>query len=218
MGWAWFLPCYVQLTVILPLILAINRLPGKLAATIYGALMLIVLSTNGFLLMRNPTGIFLTFDNQYFMNYDFLNDFFMKPQFHLASYLWGAILCLLFLRYTRDIGNSIPKEDQASSTRFFTKIRESQLLRYALYLGVVAAKLLIVLSLHGYIADNNAWSTGLQATYATLAYPGFAIATSIIVISALLGRAEFVRFFLGGDFWTMWRSLAFGMSMYAPIN
>lgn len=87
-----------------------------------------------------------------------------------------------------------------------------------LYLAVGAAKLLIVLSLHGYIADNKAWSDGLQATYATLAYPGFAFATSIIVISALLGRAEFVRFFMGGEFWTMWRSLAFGMSMYAPIN
>ena len=141
----------------------------------------------------------------------------MKPQFHLASFTWGAVLCLMFLRYTRDVSNNVVKEEQASSTVFFSKIRDSAAFRYTLYLVVLGFKLFVVLILHGYIADNSSWRPGFQTAYGVLAYPGFAVATSIIVISALLGRAEFVRFFMGGDFWTMWRSLAFGIYMFAPI-
>jgi hypothetical protein len=69
MGWAWFIPCYVQLCVFLPFILAINRLPGKIAGTFYCALLFVVVAVNAFLMQRSPVGIFLTFDGAYHLNY-----------------------------------------------------------------------------------------------------------------------------------------------------
>ena len=216
MGWSWFIPCYMQLTILLPFILLINRLPGKVSTMLYATLFVVFFALNAALLARSTSGIFLTFTDDYYFSYDFLNNSFMTPWFHVNSYMWGAVLCLAFLRYTRDVSNNVNKDEQAISTRFFTQLRNSGKTRYALYFVSFVSNLLIVFGLHGYIA-NNSWGPGLQAVYGALAYPGFAISCSIVLISAILGRAEFVRFFFGGEFWTLWRSIAYGLHMFAPI-
>ena len=39
----------------------------------------------------------------------------------------------------------------------------------------------------------------------------------MFVMPALIGRAEFVRFFFGGEIWTFFRNLAYPLYLYSPI-
>lgn len=44
-----------------------------------------------------------------------------------------------------------------------------------------------------------------------------AVSASVFIVCGLLGKAEFFRFFLGGEIWVMWRAFAHGLHLYAPI-
>jgi hypothetical protein len=61
------------------------------------------------------------------------------------------------------------------------------------------------------------WSKGTQGFYGAFAYFSFVLGTSLFVIPALLGRAEFIRFFFGGDFFALFKNISFGMYMFSPI-
>ena len=74
-----------------------------------------------------------------------------------------------------------------------------------------------VFGLHPYLANNAAWSMSQQAAFASLAYPMFTFGASMFVAAALVGRAEFVRFFYGGELWLLFRSLAYPIYLYQPI-
>jgi len=76
--------------------------------------------------------------------------------------------------------------------------------------------LVTLLGSHGYIADNLAWGKLAQALYGGLAYPFFVIGFSLFIMSALLGRAEFIRFFFGGDIFTFFKSISYGLFFLAP--
>lgn len=96
-------------------------------------------------------------------------------------------------------------------------MKSNWIARYPLYLLGIAIMLSALFGLHGYLADNNSWSTVHQAIYGTLAYPFFAFGASLIIMPALLGRAEFVRFFFGGEIWLLFRTLSYGFYMYVPL-
>jgi hypothetical protein len=91
------------------------------------------------------------------------------------------------------------------------------LARYALYLVALTLTSLTYFGNRGYIIDNNSWSKSKQAAYGSIAYPGFVFGVSIFVLSGLLGRAEFVRFFLGGDAWILFKNMSYGIYMFTPI-
>jgi hypothetical protein len=72
MGWTWFISCYVQLSIILPFLIAIySWIPRIASGVIFGLLFIGSFVLNGVLVHSWDTGIFLKFDNDYFFNYDF---------------------------------------------------------------------------------------------------------------------------------------------------
>jgi hypothetical protein len=161
LGWTWFIPCFVQLSIALPFLLAINQaFPRKLATGVYSSLLVVFFALNAYLISHYNPGIFLTFDEGLYFSYGFLEELFMKPYFHFNSYLWGVMLSLAFLRYTQEKSTNVGLEEQSMTTKVFTKLRESAGMRYVLYVGVLITHVLIVFGLHGYIKDNGSWSTG----------------------------------------------------------
>lgn len=103
MGWTWFVPCYVQLTLILPILIALFENLPRIASTVIFALLGVGSIVGNFVLIYvGDFGIFLTFDNDGTrFNTQFLNEMFMKPFFHFTTYLWGVCLCLAYVRYAR---------------------------------------------------------------------------------------------------------------------
>lgn len=50
-----------------------------------------------------------------------------------------------------------------------------------------------------------------------MAYPGFVFGVSIFIMCGVLGRAEFIRFFLGGDAWILFKNISYGLFLFSPI-
>jgi peptidoglycan/LPS O-acetylase OafA/YrhL len=100
MPWTWFLACYMQLTLVLPLIIGIFQFLPRLGGNVILAIVSVGFTVmNGFLVAEGGTGIFLTFDEGGRFDTSFYAKFFMRPYFHFTSYLWGVVLCMTFLRY-----------------------------------------------------------------------------------------------------------------------
>ena len=174
---------------------------------------------NFILINKGDFGIFLTFDQEIYFNTQFLSELFMKPYFHFASYLWGVVLCFAYVRYAREKSGLIPADvaNNSMSSRIMTFIRQNHMARYIIYLVALGITSAAYFGNRGYIIDNKAWSKTTQAAYGSMAYPGFVFGVSIFVICGLLGRAEFFRFFLGGDAWIMFKNVSYGLYMFAPI-
>jgi hypothetical protein len=216
MPWTWFIPCYVQLCVTLPLLIMVyQRLPKVGQLFCFSLLLLAITVGNFFRVYNGGTGIFLTFDQGVYLNYDFLNQIFMLPYFHLAAHLYGFLSCMWFLSYVHD--KSINNSEPSSATRMFTFVRNNASLRYVLYLLGAVLMSWIVFGLHGYLQDSSSWSAGLQAFYGGFAYPIYPFGASLFLLPALTGRAEFVRFFFGGELWVMFRSVAYGLYLWVPL-
>lgn len=167
-----------------------------------------------YMMSKTGAGIFLTFDEGVYLNFDFYNKVFMLPNFHFVAHLYGVLSCTWFVSYVRDKATNTA--EPAFATRMFTFVRNNASFRYTLYLIGATIMSLCVFGLHDYIKTNS-WGRGLQFFYAAFAYPGYALGASLFLLPALTGRAEFVRFFLGGEIWTMFRSLAYGLHMFSPL-
>ena len=165
---------------------------------------------------NHATGIFLRFDNDFYFNTEFYAQVFMRPYFHFNVYLWGVVLSLAFQRYAKERAGAADLTRSSIFCRFFEFLRQNGSSRYPMYVISMAIMVLCVFGIHGYIADNSSWSTGKQALYASLAYPGFVFACSLMIMPALLGRAEFIRFVFGGEIWILFRSIALPVYLYAP--
>lgn len=216
MGWTWFVACYMQLSLALPLFLTLYTfLPRKVSIALVGTLM-VALTVINFLFVKNSgTGIFLTFDDGVYLNFEFLSQIFMKPYFHMVSYLWGMILSLIYMSYVKD--RVYNPQSPSFTTRILLAIRDNAILRYSLYFVAFSIMTLVVFGLHPYIKDNTVWSPTVQALYAALGYPAYVFGASLFLLCAVLGRAEFVRFFFGGEIWTLFKSMSYGLYMFMPL-
>ena len=126
MGWTWILSCYMQLTLLLPFLLLIfTKLPRAISSVIYGILIVASLAVNMWLIIDKETGLIGRFDREYFLNNAFLEQIFMKPWFQLNVYLLGVILCISYIRYTRERSGLVPAEvaNNSLTSRAFAFIK-----------------------------------------------------------------------------------------------
>jgi hypothetical protein len=196
-----------------------ERVNRKISTVLFGLLTAGFIVLNFVLINGGDFGIFLTFDNDTHFNTQFLSELFMKPYFHFPCYLWGVILCYAFIRYAREKTGLIPAEvaNNSLTSRLFAFIRANYKVRYPLYLIGLTLTSVTYFTQQIYTKDNSAWGKGAQAAYGSMAYPGFVLGLSIFVISGLVGRAEFIRFFLGGDAWILFKNIGYGLYMFSPV-
>jgi len=147
----------------------------------------------------------------------------MKPWFQLNVYLLGVVLCIAYIRYVRERSGLVPAEVASNSlpSRAFAFIKGNASIRYPLYLVGLVLILLPFFGQHGYLATNctstPTWSPSTQAFFGSFAYFSFVLGFALLVMPALLGRAEFIRFFFGGDFFALFKNISFGLYMFSPV-
>jgi hypothetical protein len=113
MPWAWFLPALTQLSLFLPLILFIYQkaMPNRtLVRAIFGGVIaastalcfyLTYAANEGAL----PYGI-IPVDGVNQLNtvsFAYLNDVYMKPYFWINTYVFGIVLCFVYMRYSVEL-------------------------------------------------------------------------------------------------------------------
>lgn len=101
--WNWFLSCYMQFSILLPLIIGLSQILSRTLTTIFFTVIAVGLTfMNALLVANSETGIFLRFDDGIQFNLDFYAQHFMKPYFHFSSYLWGIAICMNYLNFVRE--------------------------------------------------------------------------------------------------------------------
>ena len=113
MPWAWFIPALTQLSMLLPIFVAVYQagLPNRFALRIvYSIFLLICCGVCGGLTYLYDEGAMPvsihtvdtasgTVNSLTTLQFDFYNNVFMLPAFHLASYFGGFGLAIVYRRF-----------------------------------------------------------------------------------------------------------------------
>jgi surface polysaccharide O-acyltransferase-like enzyme len=89
MGWTWFISCYVQLSLFLPMIvLFYKRTPGLVITIVYLVIIVVFWIVNISITEEQGIGMIPA------LNDKFYTYIFMRPYYHFNSYFTGAMLGL----------------------------------------------------------------------------------------------------------------------------
>jgi len=129
MPWTWFVPCYIQLSLILPIVvMTYNKFENKeVISSVYMIIAILSIFSNFVLVHSEDVG------GSIVMNDDFYAKVFSNPIFQFFSFFWGILNCLIYLRYKNNRG--IQNEFRNSlSSRTLEMIKNNSAPRYFIYL------------------------------------------------------------------------------------
>ena len=131
--WTWFVPCYVQLSLLLPPALYLYK-------NVESKMMSGIILTSITLLSVVCVYIF-AFTTDYGAtpanSEEFFSKVFMNPIFHFSSFFFGICMSLVYIRFRKERGHITALKNSFSS-RLIEMIRHNQAPRYFIYLiGVI---------------------------------------------------------------------------------
>jgi len=144
----------------------------------------------------------------------FYSTIYMMPWFHLPVYIMGVSMCLAYHMYILD--RQFPAQEAPRITKVFTWVRNSNW-RYAIYVAGMFFICLAFFGLYPYMRDESSWSLGTQGMYAAFAPCLFTLGLACWFLPALLGKAEFIRFFFGGEFWLLFSNMTYCVFLIGPF-
>ena len=127
--WTWFIPCYVQLSLLLPIILFFAKVLKEIGGLFIAALPIIFVTVNILITYSQETG------GSIVTNQDFYGKWYMTPLMHIPVFLMGTTAALYYDQFFKERvtrGNSY-------ATRFFEVIKFNAILRYVMYAFGIAA-------------------------------------------------------------------------------
>jgi len=155
------------------------------------------------------------------LKFDFYNNVFMLPVFHLVSYFSGFGLAIVYRRFlieselNKDVEHA---ENQTISraTRFFVLLAENARVRYSTYLfGSVC----IVGSLawcYPFMANAEIQPNWHATLFSTMAPSIFGIGLTTYIMPALMGKAALFRSVMSCGMFLIVSNLAATMCLIAP--
>lgn len=208
--WTFFMPCYVQLSLLVPPIVGIykffsNKVISGLILTLIG--LGAVGADVAFVHSKNLGGSLV-------LNEPYLNRVFTNPLHHFSSFFIGMVSCFVYYRFMHD---RMAQENNSNSSRVLAFISQNVWFRYPLYLVGVAlmagAVFLQTLAIRADLTKGNDTQTTLIGS---LTLPAYAIGLSFLVLPALVGRAQLFTFFFNSSTWTMLSAMAVGLHYTFP--
>lgn len=91
--WTWFIPCYIQLTLLIPPLMYIGVKGGKFGQVIIGGLALAFTFINFIIVYTQHLGASIV------MNDEFYSKIFMMPYYHAPAFLMGILCALIYSDY-----------------------------------------------------------------------------------------------------------------------
>jgi len=238
MPWAWFIPALTQLSLLLPLFVAIYQLlmPNRMHVRIYGSVLLLlfcllqaaltVVYAEGAMpvSIREINTASAIQNSLTTLDFGFYNDVFMLSPFHLSSYFIGFCLAVIYRRFLADslrnqsAGAAADPQglETSRSSRFFGLVSENSSVRY---LGYLIGAILIfgtctwVYPFMANAADQPTWHAALFSFAApTLFLLGF----SFFLLPALVGKAALFREVFSCGMFLIVSNLSAAMNLVGP--
>ena len=224
--WTWFVPCYVQLSLLLPFLIAIYKFENKIVtAGIYGFIGVAALAATFALVYVEDLGATISArpvtgsapgcgvdaagqvigtptSSAPFITTScgeaFFAKVFMNPLYHFSSFYLGMLLCLVYLRFKEERAAGTAEQDSLSS-RFVEMLTHNAAPRYIVYfIGLVCLIGSVLWQTPFAGATNTAPMSQVHAAfYGTFAFPLFLAGLSMILLPALAGKAALFRFIYG---------------------
>ena len=218
--WTWFLPCYVQLSLLLPPLIAIYKyMRGPVVGVIYGCIGGAALVGTFLMVLLVDRGATLAFHpepNAAARADDFFSWVFMNPLYHFSSFFLGMLVCLAYVTFKEERAEA-SAESNSLVSRALEMVCHNAGPRYALYLLGLGAQVGAVLWQTPFVAYPADQSAAHAAFYATLAYPFFCIGLSTMLLPALAGKAAVFRYLWGSQTWTMLCAMGLGLYLLVPV-
>jgi hypothetical protein len=198
----WFVPCYVQLSILLPFILLIYKssVNKMLAGIVYIIMFLAAFGATFALVSSSDSGGSIAVRRfEKGKEYDgekFYAEVWSNPIYHFSSFYYGMVLCLVYLRFREERAVNTAGTNSFSS-RLMESVTYNSGPRYVLYLIGLILIIGSVLWQTPFVANPTEQSKTHAALYGTLAFPMFVIGLSMILMPALAGKAAVFRFFFG---------------------
>jgi len=234
MPWAWYIPALVQLSLLLPPILAIyvklvsiNKTAvrfffGTIIALSFiacgvvtysydlGALPFLITST-----AREPA----TDPNETFsVSFDFYSKVYMQSYFHLGSYVAGIALATSYKRFLQDRAKDRGEgREHSRSSRFYEAIMNNSGLRYSCYMMGALLCFFSMLWQQPFVTQGDKMSRFQCALYNALSPLIFLLGFACFWIPALVGKACFFRKVFGSGIWLAFSNLSATIYLIGPI-
>jgi len=189
--WTWFVPCYVQLTLLLPIILAIYSKidsPTK-SLVVFGSIGAASLIWNFFIVYNKNIGGTMVLNDQFF------SEVFMTPWYQFSSFYFGIMMSLVYFRFKEDRQDQPP--DASFSSRFLEVICNNSVPRYFMYMLGLFSMVAAIFWQMPFVGRPQEMSQLENALFATFAMPLYLVGLCTILMPALGGKAEVFRFFYG---------------------
>lgn len=207
--WTWFIPCYVQLTLLVPPLLFLAASGGILGQALIAGLILALICLNFIMTYAQDIGASVV------RNDEFYAKIFMMPYYQAPTFLMGMLSCLIYHQYLGERSNQAA--GNSLSTRFFSLISQNAVPRYFMYLIGLGCMGGAVLWQIPFYNSNGPPGRVLQASYASMGLPLFIGGLNLLVMPALVGRAQLFRFVFTSQSWGMLGQMTAGLQYTVPI-
>ena len=210
--WTWFVPCYIQLSLLVPPIVGLYKFFDNkcIAGLIFTAIAVVVLAAQFIFVYQSNVGGTMV------MNDEFFAKVFMNPLSHLFTFLFGIYMSLVYTRYRKERGYASAIANSFSS-RSMEMIRHNVGPRYILYLVAMTLMVTAILWQTPFVSETKTQSTVLNAFYATFSFPLFIFGLSMLIMPALAGKAAAFRFCFCSSTFTPMSHSSIGMYYTTPM-
>lgn len=189
--WTWFVPCYVQLSLIVPPTLFLYK---KVQSKMMSGIILTSITVMSIILtfafaFSTDYGATIATNNKNNNSEEFFSKVFMNPLFHLSSFFLGICMSLVYVRFRKERGH-ISALKNSFSSRLIEMLRHNQAPRYFIYMIGIFCIFASILWQTPFMAGSSTTATRvMRALYASLAFPLYLVGVSMILMPALAGKA-----------------------------
>lgn len=210
--WTWFVPCWVQLTLLLPPIVACYRLIENRAINI-AIYVVIIAAILGFQFLftfsKNLGGSMVGND-------EFFSQVYMNPLSHMFSFVWGIYMGISYYKYTNERGYANEVKNSLT-TRTLEMISHNTAPRYLVYLFGLSLLVLGIIWQTPFVGSPQDQSRAENTLYATFNSVVFLLGLAMLVMPALAGKCAVFRFLFCSPTWMALSNLSIGMYYTVPM-
>jgi len=203
-GWLWYVSNDMQFFLLVPIFAFLFRKSKLIGAAVCGGVGLtciIITYSLGF--KYNLSASYMKFTDDYFEYY------YDKPYARVAPYICGVLASMFYCTYKT--------EQEGWVVEFSNKIKESNVLRYLLYLVSAVSMFWLVHAMYWLNVYPDSWTKMQDISYLVLNKALFVIVLFFILYPAMLGKATFFSKIFGHPIFNSLGKVTYAAYMYHPM-
>ena len=136
---------------------------------------------------------------------------YFKPWARLGAYQVGIIFGFLYYEYVK--GEKPEGNKDRIGYKFFKSVQISSVIRWIYYIVgmifILWAVFIVTPDTRRFLTGTRYYGVAFSAIYNTICRPVYVTGLALILMGPIVGKGEFLQFFLGSRFWAPWAKVSF---------